>query len=315
MSMDKTPDLKEFNYLIVDDSELIRTQISRSLAKVCSDSHYVYQLFNVGRNGQLNTTPLADFPDFEPDGTTQAIYKTYTAATYKLALRVLDKPDLQELTVLCDLSIPSDTEVGLLGFLEGLARRRLAVNLIFMSSDYQNRASIEALLKKGKAFFVEKGTAQWNNLPQALIHRVTSFNYQHLTPDDYSSRTRSVVAPAFIEQLAQATVKAQPGPTAGEVAPPLPINPRLNRTTNPLPNPPAPVEPKPARPDAETTARPNLVGKLVSSVRELPGRADSMRHSGTAKLREIPGLFKKASLPNVSLPGRKKKDGDELPKS
>ena len=292
----------EFNYLIVDDSEIIRNQLSRSLASVCQENRHQYRLFQVGRNAQLNRQPLPEFPTLtsEPNAPdTRPVYTVYNAATYKLALRVLDIPDLKTLTVLCDLSIPADTEVGLLGFLEGLARRRLPVNLIFMSSDYQNRVNVEPLLKKGKAFFVEKGTPQWDNLPVALIERVTSFNYQHLTPDDYSTRTRSASAPSFIEQLSQATRQAE---TTLPDEPPLPVAVTPARPT-------VPIQPLPETAKATPATKTNLVDKLVSSMRELPGRAGTLRSSGTARLREIPDFFKKNSI-NVGLPGRKKKNPD-----
>ena len=288
----ETVRLKKIHYLIIDDSEMIRTQFSRAISRICEENSYSYQIFEIGRQGQFSAQAQKDF-----DNTTE-MYYAYTAATYKQALKVLEMPDLNEMTLVCDLSIPSDTEVGVVGFLEALARLRLPVNLIFMSGDYQNRASIESLLKRGKAFFIEKGTAQWNSLPSALIKRVSSFQYQCVTVEDFTVRSRSMAAPAFLEQLVQATLHARTAePEAAASATPEPTAAQPAETlvkTEELP--------------AEVAAKPHLVAKLVSSVKELPGRAGSLGSSGGAKIREIPDLLKKAPLPQIGIVGRRKRD-------
>ncbi len=325
-----------FHYLIIDDSEIIRSQLSRAIVNVCSEVGGNCQLYQVSRNGQLveqNQLNVAA-PGQSPQASTQvSTYYIYTAATYKLALRVLDLPTIEELTVLSDMSIPADIEVGLLGLLETLARRQLPVNLIFISSEYQNRARVEPLLQKGKAYFIEKGTPLWDTLPQALVRRATSFNYQQIVHSDYSTSRTSNTAPAFLEKLVQAsaaqvssrtTVNLTPAYSTEGATNPRPgtttelngavnrPNPRAGMTTelNGVANRPAQrpnttteLKATPTPEPIATPAKPNRVGSLVNSVRSMPGRAGSI---GTARLREIPDLLK-----NMSLPGRRRRENDK----
>jgi hypothetical protein len=224
---------KTFHYLIVDDSEIIRTQFGRAISEACVEmggSHHAYQVM---RNGQVLEQPQSVLPPGNPSQS-GLTYHVYTAPTFKLALRVLDFPFLEKLTIISDLSIPADTEVGLLGMLEALARRKLPVNLIFVSSEYQNRAMIEPLLRKGKAYFVEKGMPQWDALPLALVQRVTSFHYQQISFNDFSTISRPTNAPTFLDKMAQAAPPPQPNitPRAGTsgALPAQPANPRAGMT-------------------------------------------------------------------------------------
>lgn len=77
---------------------------------------------------------------------------------------------------------------------------RLPVNLLFMSSERQNRAIVEPLIALGKAYFVEKGGPAWESLAYALINRREQFAFVRIMHQDFggmrppqtqSTRTRS----------------------------------------------------------------------------------------------------------------------------
>jgi hypothetical protein len=76
--------------------------------------------------------------------------------------------------------MPADTEVGLSGLLDGLRQLRLAVNLIFVSSELQSREYLQTMLNSQQAFFVVKGSASWRHLPTALVQQSNRFSYQFI---------------------------------------------------------------------------------------------------------------------------------------
>jgi hypothetical protein len=293
-----TPDTKSpwqnvFNFLIVDDSDVVRTQLSRSIARVCGDLNKPCEVYQYNRSGQLVKQPPLTGALAVEDALT--CYRVFTASSHKTSVKIIDGLQGNRLTIISDISIPQDTEVGLLGFLEALSYRQLAVNLIFMSNEYQNRANIEPLLKRGKAYFVEKGSDAFVNLPDALVQRVDNFRYQVLTMSDFSVPSRTSTAPAFLEKLAQATVAAQPQPQAVVAqavrpAPTLTV-PKVAPVATPAPEP----EPKTVKERDGGTARLRLpnIGGLAAN--------------GTAKLREIPELFKKVPFPHIR---KKPEEGD-----
>lgn len=219
-----------FHYLIIDDSQIIRVQLARSIARVCYETGLNYRLYQLNRSGELlEATHYVMPPDAQAQPTVGPRYRVYVASSYKLALQIITNPVFKHLTVMCDLSVPGDTEVGLFGFLEAITQRQLPVNVVFISCDHQNRVAIEPLLEKGKAFFIEKGTVSWTMLPQALVQGVEHFNYQRLTYDDYTARSTlpahnpAIIRPAYTPVFVgpeKSTVPAQPA--LGQVVdPPL----------------------------------------------------------------------------------------------
>ncbi len=295
MSLETRAATEAYYYLIIDDSEIIRVQLSRSIAAACAEVEANYHYYQVNRNGQLTEQiiPAANITE------TTLTYHVYTAPTCKLALKVLELPNMAEITLLSDMSIPGDTEIGLLGLLEALARRQLPVNLIFISSEYQNRVRVEPLLQKGKAYFIEKGTPTWDSLAQALVRQATNFKYQRLAFNDFSTAARPTTNPASAEKIIRPAVVVQPPRVASEPpAEPVPVASAL-------------IE-QPAEPIANGFSRAGLFEALKNTVRDLPGKAGAMGASGVSRARELPQLLK--NLPqNLPLP-RRKDNPENLPK-
>jgi hypothetical protein len=101
----------------------------------------------------------------------------YEAASARHALKWLQAGGLRRLTIISDVVMPLDTEVGLEGLLDGLREMQLAVNLLFVSGEEQNWEYVHSLLASQPAFFVVKGSDMWNRLPAAVVTEADRFRY------------------------------------------------------------------------------------------------------------------------------------------
>ncbi|NWJ47874.1 MAG: hypothetical protein HXX08_18630 [Chloroflexi bacterium] len=168
--------------LIIDDSNQICSLLVSSIISQCAAVSRNVQVVQASALGLLVTMPIVFSQDDSPD-----ILTIYTANNPKSALPVLQLNTLSNLTIICDIMTPADTEVGLFGLLEDLTAKQVPVNLVFASSEGQNRYYVEQLIKQHKAFFVEKGSQAWMELPFALVHRRSMFQYKTIVRSDYDS--------------------------------------------------------------------------------------------------------------------------------
>ncbi|MEI7554822.1 hypothetical protein [Candidatus Chlorohelix sp.] len=168
--------------LIIDDSNQICSLLVSSIISQCAAVNRNVQVVQASALGLLVTMPIV----FSQDDTTDVL-TIYTANNPKSALPVLQLNSLSNLTIICDIMTPADTEVGLFGLLEDLTTKQVPVNLVFASSEGQNRYYVEQLIKQHKAFFVEKGSQAWLELPFALVHRRSMFQYKTIIRSDYDS--------------------------------------------------------------------------------------------------------------------------------
>ncbi len=167
--------------LIIDDSNQICSVLVTAIVTGCSDSGRTCQITQSSPFGLIETVPM----NFSDDVFDTKVLNLYIANSPKNALPVLRQPQIKRLTIICDVMMPGDTEVGLLGLLRELTELKLPVNLLFASSEGQCRYYVEELLRNRKAYFVEKGTAAWTDLPYALVQRSQMFRYQVLARLDY----------------------------------------------------------------------------------------------------------------------------------
>jgi hypothetical protein len=170
--------------LIIDDSNQICSLLVSNIISQCSTIGLTVNLVQSSPLGMLVTMPVTFFNSNNTDSIT-----IYTANSPKNALPVLRLHNLTNLTIVSDIMTPADTEVGLLGLLQTITEQQLNVNLVFCSSEGQNRYYVESLIKRGKAFFVEKGSEAWMELPRALVHRSEMFQYKIILKRDYDSGT------------------------------------------------------------------------------------------------------------------------------
>jgi hypothetical protein len=189
--------------LIIDDSHRICSVLATSIVNGCAASGQSCQIIQSGPFGLIETIPM----NFSDDVFDTKILTLYLADSTKHALAVVRLPSIKRLTIICDIIMPGDTEVGLFGLLTELASLQLPVNLLFASSEGQNRYYVEQLIGRHKAYFVEKGTAAWGELPVALVHRSHMFQYQLLSrPDFDKGRLQSQFATGrLVAARAQAT--------------------------------------------------------------------------------------------------------------
>ena len=204
--------------LIIDDSHRICSVLATSIVNGCAASGRSCQIIQSGPFGLIETIPM----NFSDDVFDTKILTLYLADSTKHALAVLRMPNIKRLTIICDIIMPGDTEVGLFGLLSELASIQLPVNLVFASSEGQNRYYVEQLIGRRKAYFVEKGSAAWGELPVALVHRSHMFQYQVLARPDFDkgrlqsqySTGRLVAARAQAAAADGGHVSSRPVPTS-----------------------------------------------------------------------------------------------------
>ncbi len=232
--------------LIIDDSNHICSTLVTAIVRACAESGRSCQIIQSGPFGMIETVPMW----FAPKMPDPHRFNIYIANSPRNALQVLNLPDIQHLTIICDIIMPSDTQVGLFGLLSALTSHQLPVNLLFASSEGQSREFVAELLKNRKAYFVEKGTSAWLELPYALVQRNKMFQYRVLERSDYDkgrlrlaahnihlNRHQAIRAAASntrltrkvetsslpVQELANAKVEA--------VAPVVPASPRMKNST------------------------------------------------------------------------------------
>jgi hypothetical protein len=194
-----SPTQQPYHFLMVDDSEVVQNRFCESLAFACHKYNQAVLIIRGNKQGRFFITFDSLQPQngvipveqgFNPNILSKYNFVLYTAYMPRLAMPIFNLPFFDKLTILSDISMPSDTEVGILGMMETLSRKRLPTNLIFASSEYQNRNIIEGLINKGKAYFVEKGTQAWENLPFALVTRANTFTYQVFIGEDIGGKAQ-----------------------------------------------------------------------------------------------------------------------------
>lgn len=178
--------------LIVDDSNRICSLLVTGIISSCLEAGYNCRIVQSGDLGLVEALPF----DYGVSGSTQLdnqpgrpIFQIYIANSPRYAVPILKLPNLGRLSIISDIMMPADTTVGLIGMLDELARLRLPVNLVFTSSEIQNRDYVVALLKSGKAFFLEKGSEVWSNLPNALVNQTNRFAFKTIELSDYDNGT------------------------------------------------------------------------------------------------------------------------------
>ena len=170
--------------LIIDDSDQICSLLVTGIIASCAQNGQTCRVVQSGPFGMIEMIPL----NFASNVFDDKIVNVYTANSPRNALAVLRLTQLEQLTIICDIMLPNDTQVGLVGLLDELNRLALPVNLVFASSEGQNRTYVEQLLSSRKAFFLEKGTTFWDKLPYALVENSELFHYRRLTLPDYDSQ-------------------------------------------------------------------------------------------------------------------------------
>jgi hypothetical protein len=196
--------------LIIDDSHRICSVLATAIVNNCVESRRSCQIVQYGRFGGIETVPM----NFSNETRNENAVTLYLADSTKHALPALRLPGIKRMTIICDVIMPADTEVGLFGFLSELVTLQLPVNLLFASSEGQCRYYVEQLIQNHKAYFVEKGTAAWIDLPYALVHRSQMFHYRVLTRPDFdkgrlqASNSAARLNPEYLEALEAAASAA-----------------------------------------------------------------------------------------------------------
>lgn len=178
--------------LIIDDSARLRQNLAELIVSNCLAAGNIYRVFHSDKDGkftQSNEMPnpamlvLGDSGPAAPNDLDEFVI--YTAPSPKQALFVINSPLFTKLTIISDVMMPADTEVGLIGMLEAIARRSLPVNLVFASTDAQNIFVVAKLVEAGKAYFVVKQGSAWEDLSRALVRRTGSFRFKTITSLDF----------------------------------------------------------------------------------------------------------------------------------
>ncbi len=168
--------------LIIDDSVQLRSLMARLILMSCNAKNRSCAIYHLGERSEPRLTYF-----YHPDENlnvdeTHAVadFAIFEAGSPRHALQWLREARLKKLTIVSDVMMPVDTEVGLPGLVNGLHDLKVGVNLIFVSSEPQNKSHVEALLSGQHPYFLIKGSDAWNRLPDALVQGADRFNYQVL---------------------------------------------------------------------------------------------------------------------------------------
>lgn len=293
-SIPSNPVRQSHHILIVDDSARLRYALADLVVAACMSSGKPYRLFHSDKDGRfiqsnetINPGMMPEASQIKPsDPNKLDEFAIYTAPSPKQALFVINSPLFTRLTIISDVMMPADTEVGLVGMLEALARRNLPVNLVFASSDAQNRYVVAKLVENNKAYFVVKAGGVWEELSQALVHRTESFQYKQITTADF----------AGIKGITSHAMGATTGPVPGEqpqhqaprtapVAPPPPPMPDFAPAHSQRNAPVAPQRSVPSSP-----AQRNAVAPATAVAAPVPEQPKAK--SGFAPFRPFLALFR-----------------------
>jgi CheY-like chemotaxis protein len=282
------PPARQFHHiLIIDDSARIRQTLADLIVANCLATGKIYRVFHSDKEGKFTQNNEISNPGMlllDGIGPLESSvideFVIYTAPSPKQALFVINSPLFTRLTIISDVMMPSDMDVGLIGMLEAIARRNLPVNLVFASSDAQNIFVVTKLVEAGKAYFLVKQGSVWENLSKALVRRTDSFRFKTITPLDFEGMQKLAGPTARLTTLD--TTPPPPRsvelrPTFGSFLPPAeaespPV--RSNRIELGLPVAP-PIPPRRA-----TAAPPMPAWEPVNPELEKPGGTANLAASG-----------------------------------
>jgi hypothetical protein len=159
--------------LMIDDNVQVRSMFARYILQSCATQNLTCAIYRLGQRAEPSLTY------YHPTESDRPIvdFAVYEAASAHHALKWLKTTDVRRLTIISDVIMPLDTEVGLEGLLYGLREMQIAVNLLFVSGEEQNSEYVRNLLENQPAFFVVKGSDMWNRLPTAVVSEADRFRY------------------------------------------------------------------------------------------------------------------------------------------
>ena len=212
------PLIRQFHHiLIIDDSARLRYTLAELIVANCLAAGKIYRVFHSDKNGkftQSNEVPPPGLLLLGDNGPSESKsldeFAIYTAPSPKHALFVINSPLFSRLTIISDVMMPADTEVGLIGMLEALARRKLPVNLVFASTDAQNNFVVAKLVEARKAYFVVKQGSAWEDLSRALVQRTDNFRFKTITTLDFEGMQK---LPGLVDRK---TPEPEPEPNIAE---------------------------------------------------------------------------------------------------
>ncbi len=235
MSQDFTqPKTRQTHHiLIIDDSARLRQTLADLIVANCLATGKIFKVFHSDKDGKFTQSKEVPGPEMFPlDGiipTESSVideFTIYTAPSPRQALFVINSPVFSRLTIISDVMMPADTEVGLIGMLEAIARRNLPVNLVFASSDAQNSFVVAKLVETGKAYFLVKQGRAWEELSKALVHRADAFRFKIITSLDFEGMQK--IAGLAMRAGSQTAPLTEPAKPAGFTVPPSSALPSLS---------------------------------------------------------------------------------------
>lgn len=194
MSQDFTrPKTRQTHHiLIIDDSARLRQTLADLIVANCLATGKIFKVFHSDKDSKFTQSNEVPSPGMllldgisPMESSVIDEFTIYTAPSPKQALFVINSPVFSRLTIISDVMMPADTEVGLIGMLEAISRRNLPVNLVFASSDAQNSFVVAKLVESGKAYFLVKQGSAWEDLSKALVQRADGFRFKTITSLDF----------------------------------------------------------------------------------------------------------------------------------
>lgn len=177
--------------LLLDDSVRLTSMMARYILLTCSDYGRSCALYHLGPAAQPRLTYYeSGSASGKRNNRNSLDFAVFVAATPRHALLWLEETRPVTLTLVTDVLLQGDTQIGMVGVVDRLCELEIPTQLIFISGDGQNQALVKPLLDQRRASFVVKGSQEWSFLPRRLAENASRSNYHIIRDYDYEQLAR-----------------------------------------------------------------------------------------------------------------------------
>ncbi len=176
--------------LLLDDNIRLSSMIARYVLLSCNEYGRSCALYHLGSATQPKLTYYSSglSEDTNRRRTTQqdgVDFAVFVAATPRHAVTWLESIHPRGLTVVADVKLKGDIDIGLVSFIDEVADLEIPAYFVFVSDAPQNQNLIKPFIDQRKGSFVTKGGFDWTALPRRLVENAGRITYNLVDENDY----------------------------------------------------------------------------------------------------------------------------------